>query len=241
MRLPQIQGLIRRRLLLNFRVDRDVIQRELPPKFQPKLHQGSAIAGICLIRLEEIRPAGFPSFLGVSSENAAHRIAVTWQGENGSLQEGVFIPRRDTNSRLNHFAGGRVFPGEHHAADFEVEMSENAINFQMKSKDSEVAVEVRARVCDQLPASSKFKTVSEASAFFEAGALGYSATSDGHRLDGLLLKTKTWKIEPLEVERIHSSYFSDENRFPKGSVAFDCGLLMRNIQHGWHSAPDLYS
>ena len=57
----------------------------------------------------------------------------------------------------------------------------------------------------------------------------------------MLLKTKTWMIEPLEVEKIYSSYFADENRFPKGSVAFDCGLLMRNIQHEWHSAPDLYS
>jgi len=33
------------------------------------LVRGSAIAGICLIRLEEIRPKGMPSFVGVSSEN----------------------------------------------------------------------------------------------------------------------------------------------------------------------------
>ena len=56
MRLPTIEGIIRRRILVNFRVDPQVIQSVLPSRFRPKLHQGQAIAGICLIRLEHIRP-----------------------------------------------------------------------------------------------------------------------------------------------------------------------------------------
>src|SRR3954467_5183666 len=131
MRLPKIQGMIRRRILVNFRVDPQVIQRLLPDKFRPKIHAESAIAGICLIRLEQIRPRGWPAFLGVSSENAAHRIAVRWDKD----QEGVFIPRRDTNSTLNYLAGGRLFPGEHNPADFSVSNSDDAIDFKMKSKD----------------------------------------------------------------------------------------------------------
>jgi len=239
-RLPQIQGVIRRRMLVNFRVDPEVIQRQLPARFRPKLHNGSAIAGICLIRLEQIRPAGMPSFLGLSSENAAHRIAVIWEEEKGSMQEGVFITRRDTSSRLNHFAGGRLFPGEHHQASFQVGTSQDRIEFEMRSKDSEVAIKLRAKISTKLPASSKFGTLVEASGFFEPGSLGYSVTSDRNRLDGLMLKTKTWQVEPLEVEEVYSSYFSDETRFPKRSISFDCALLMRNIEHEWHSAPDLY-
>jgi hypothetical protein len=76
-RVPRVHGIIRRRLLVNFRVDPVMIQRLLPPRFRPKLHDGHAVAGICLIRLEQIRPRRFPSIVGVSSENAAHRIAVT--------------------------------------------------------------------------------------------------------------------------------------------------------------------
>src|SRR5207253_301246 len=172
MRLPQIEGMIRRRMLVNFRVDPDVIKKQLPEKFRPKLHQGSAIAGICLIRLEHIRPKGWPSFLGVSSENAAHRIAVLWDKD----EEGVFIPRRDTNSTLNQWAGGRLFPGEHHPATFTVAKSSEEIRFEMKSRDGQVAVKVEARVADQLPASSGFANLAEASGFFEPGSLGYSVT-----------------------------------------------------------------
>ena len=37
MRLPTIEGTIRRRILVNYRVDPAVIQRHLPSRFRPKL------------------------------------------------------------------------------------------------------------------------------------------------------------------------------------------------------------
>ena len=120
-RIPVITGLIKRRLLVNFRATPSVVQQMLPAPFRPKLQKGHAIAGICLIRLEQIRPSGFPAFIGFSSENAAHRIAVEWTDKAGVEREGVFIPRRDTDSTLNHLAGGRLFPGEHAPAQFLVE------------------------------------------------------------------------------------------------------------------------
>ena len=105
--LPAIRGLIRRRVLVNFRVEPDVMQAQIPSRFRPKLHAGNAIAGICLIRLEAMRPRFLPGVFGVSSENAAHRVAVLWNDETGVEREGVFIPRRDTSSTINRLAGGR--------------------------------------------------------------------------------------------------------------------------------------
>src|SRR5581483_8075608 len=98
MRIPVIKGIIKRRLLVNFRADAAVVQRLIPEPFRPKLHQGYSIVGICLIRLEQIRPVGLPALIGISSENAAHRFAVEWTDESGVHREGVFIPRRDTGS-----------------------------------------------------------------------------------------------------------------------------------------------
>jgi hypothetical protein len=157
MKLPIIVGIIRRRILVNFRVDADVVQKQLPARFTPKLHSGSAIAGICLIRLEQIRPKSLPSFIGISSENAAHRIAVTWKDETQASREGVFIPRRDTGSWLNSLMGGRVFPGEHHMADFTVESTGDSVNLDMKSRDGKVLVKVQGVVSAELPATSKFR------------------------------------------------------------------------------------
>lgn len=227
--LPVMEGVIRRRLLINFRVDPAVVQSLLPAGLRPKLHDGSAIAGICLIRLEQERPRALPAFMGFSSENAAHRIAVEWDGG-----QGVYIPRRDTTSLLARDAGGRVFPGEHHAADFDVQDSGDRIQLSMRARDDSARVEVRAAVVEQLAASSRFGSLDEASRFFEAGSVGYSPTANGADLEGLQLVTSSWEVRPLDVEHVESSFFAT---LPRGSVEFDCGLLMRDVPHQWRALP----
>src|SRR5437868_2568674 len=142
MRLPTIQGVIRRRILVNFRADPGVIQSQLPARFRPKLQEGKAVVGICLIRLEHLRPRMMPEAVGFSSENAAHRIAVLWDDEQGVTREGVFIPRRDTNSPVNYLLGGRVFPGEHHRAEFDIHETPTDLSVSMRSFDGSVAVKV---------------------------------------------------------------------------------------------------
>jgi len=239
MRLPVIEGLIRRRILVNFRVDPDVMQRALPSPFRPKIHAGYAIAGICLIRLEQIRPKGLPAFMGIASENAAHRIAVLWEDPAGKTREGVYIPRRDTGSLLNHLAGGRVFPGEHQIADFDVTDDGNRITMSIRARDGGISVRLQAHDTDALPVSSCFPDVAESSSFFEAGSIGYSATADCCRLDGIRLETNGWQVRPLAVDQVESSYFSNPNMFPAGSIAFDHALIMRDVRHEWHEVPDL--
>jgi hypothetical protein len=85
-----------------------------------------------------------------------------------------------------------------------------------------------------------FRTLGEASSFFEPGSVGYSATARGDRLDGIRLETHSWSVEALGVEEVNSSYFQNERLFPRGSAAFDCALVMRNIGHEWHAAGDMY-
>src|SRR5690554_1565673 len=85
MKIPTIHGIIERRMLVNYIAEPNVVERILPKPFRPKLFEGKAIVGICLIRLKNIKPKGFPNFVGVNSENGAHRIAVEWE-ENGEIR-----------------------------------------------------------------------------------------------------------------------------------------------------------
>lgn len=179
--------------------------------------------------------------IGISSENAAHRVAVDWTSGDGSPRTGVYIPRRDTNSSLVLMAGGRVFPGHHHKARFDVQDDGRQISLRIASEDGVIQVRVHGCSATALPPSSRFASVADASAFFEGGSTGYSVTRKGGRLEGLELHTNAWHLEPLEVDDVYSSYFNDESRFPKGSVEFDCALVMRDIPHQWRTAPELYA
>lgn len=240
MNIPTMEGIIDRRILVNYRVDPHYLKSLLPDPFRPKLIHGIGIAGVCLIRLKQLRPRSLPALLGLSSENAAHRIAVEWE-ENGGRREGVYIPRRDTSSQFNTFVGGRVFPGVHYHAHFQVAESDDSFAIEVASDDGETRLAVEAYIAPQLPEHSIFASLEEASAFFEQGSLGYSATKTRGRIDSLELRCLNWKVEPLEVTRVESSFFDDQQRFPQGSAELDCALLMRAISHEWYAHKPLRS
>jgi hypothetical protein len=239
MKIPAIRGVIDRRILVNYRAKPAVIARLLPAPFRPKTVEGFGMVGICLIRLREARPRFLPAWLGSTSENAAHRTAVEWDDADGTTREGVYVRRRDTSSRLNAFVGGRLFPGIHHHASFDVRETVDHLEVALRSDDGATSVSVVGDVASDLPGSSIFASLEEASTFFRGGALGYSDTPDPTRFQGLELSCREWEVEPLDVSSVRSSFFEDRSNFPEGSIEFDCALLMRGIEHDWLGRSDL--
>jgi hypothetical protein len=164
-RAPALRTVIERRLLINYRVDPDVLARFLPAPFQPELVNGYVVAGICLIRLGRVRPAGLPAVAGLTLDSAAHRVAVRWDTADGRVT-GVYIPRRDTSSRLAALLGGRVFPGWQHLARFRAEEDHQG-RFRIKadSRDRVVRIQVEGHLSDQLMPGSVFASLDCASRF----------------------------------------------------------------------------
>lgn len=231
MKIPILNGIIDRRILINFTADPKDVEKIIPFPFRPKVYNNKAIVGVCLIRLKNIKPKGFPSFFGITSENGAHRIAVEWD-ENDETKQGVYIPRRDTNSRLNAIVGGRLFSGKHYLAKFNIQESNDKYLIHLKSSDSTEIV-IDAEECALFNEDSIFENLQNVSDFFEKGSVGYSP--NGNTFDGMELKSKSWKVRPLKVRNVKSSFFENEKLFPKGSVKFDNAILMTEIEHEWKS------
>lgn len=237
MRPMVLEGVIERRLLINFRVDPGALEQVLPIPFRPQRVNGMGVAGICLLRLGSLRPKGFPPGLGLRSENVAHRIAVEWDSRDGP-QRGVYIPRRDSASLINVAAGGRLFPGVHHRAAFSVEEAADRVSVGVRAKDRSMQVSVSATISGQFAQSRLFSTFAEASRFFESGSLGYSDTSDPGHFDGLRLHTDAWAVEPLSLDAVRSSFF-EGGVLDRAAAELDCGLIMRNVAVTWLPAPRL--
>lgn len=232
---PRVAGVVERRLLVNYRLDPDVAARLVPAPFRPQLVGGAAVAGICLIRMGSLRPAGLPGWLGVRSENAAHRFAVSWES-GGETRHGVYIPRRDSSSALSVLVGSRVFTGEYHRADFSVREDASRLRVGFVARDGSARVAVDVSVAADLRGSRLFPDVAAASAFFEQGSVGFSATRAPGRFDGMALRTDAWAVEPGIVRSASSSYF---DALPPGSAELDSVLVMRQVPVVWDALPAL--
>jgi hypothetical protein len=220
---------IERRLLVNYRVDAAAAARLLPDGLRPVLVQGDAVAGVCLLRMGGLRPTWTPSGIGWGAENAAHRIAVEWDGPDG-VERGVYIPMRFSASWLPVALGGRVMPGVHRHATFDVQEDEDRFRVSFDAPDGGPDADVDVSV---VPASrwssSLFRDVDEASAFFRDGTVGWSP--DHHeRLEGLELRTDAWAVSPGRAHRVHSSFIDS---LPRDSAEFSDVLVMRDVPISW--------
>lgn len=230
-RIPALTATIERRLLINYRLDPAVAHTLLPSSLRPQLVDGCAVAGICLLRLGAMRPTvfnrvGLSPRIGWGAENAAHRIAVEWDDSHGTHQ-GVYVPQRHSASWLAVAAGGRIFPGVHEHARFEGSENESHIRIALTSRNTTVSADVAVT---STFASELFPTLEAASAFFQAGSIGWSPTRDGLGLQGLQLATDSWWVDAGEVLAVQSSFF---DALPAGSAQLDSVLVMRNVPITW--------
>ena len=173
------------------------------------------------------------------------------------LEDGIDISQNKTKNVFDFFKEGRlyhyvvtvcdeasaaqcpIFPGVHNRAKFDVHERETAFRIDVNSLDQSAHVLVDGQITTSLPPNSVFTSVADASQFFAAGSLGYSPAGEKRAFDGLELRTFDWRVEPLQVTSLESSFFDDRDVFPPGTAVFDNALLMRGIEHEWHSRESL--
>jgi uncharacterized protein YqjF (DUF2071 family) len=222
---------IQRRLLISYRIDPERAAELVPRPFRPQVINGHAIGGVCLIRMSALRPAQVPLAAGLTTENLAHRFAVEWDDAHGS-HTGVYIPRRDTSSRITATLGSSIFPGVYHLARFSVAESPDLIRISVRSRDRAVSLSVAAQPATALD-STLFASLDEATSFFRHGATGFSPSAAGGCLDGVHLNSTNWEARPMTISALTSSTFDNAATFPPGTCALDSAMLMTNISARW--------
>ena len=90
---------------------------------------------------------------------------------------GVYVPRRDSSSRLTTWAGGRLFPGLQHRARFNVGEANGCYRVEVISRNVVVRVTAAAHLADTVMSGSVFADVEAASEFFRCAPLGYAPTA----------------------------------------------------------------
>ena len=121
---------------------------------------------------------------------------------------------------MNALAGGRIFPGKHYFAKFNVKEKDDNYHIDFISSDN-TSICIDAKEANNFNPNSLFETLENASNFFENGSLGYSPNGD--KYEGLRLHIYKWQIKPLEVFNIRSSFLKMKRFSQKDLFA----LIMR--------------
>jgi len=229
--IRRVDAHLRRRLLIAYRLDAQVARDLIPAPLRPLLVDGRAVAGICVLGMDGIRPLGIRGRWGLRSENATHRIAVEWD-EGGETRAGVFIFERYSSAAHAVLFGGRLFPGVHRWARFTI--AEDRDRFAVSMSGPGVSLSADVEVGDDTWDSALFATPEDASEFYRAGCVGWSRQHDGVTLERVTLSSTAWAAEGARLHGLRSSFFDS---LPAGAAEFDSVLVMRDIPLELSAAP----
>jgi hypothetical protein len=230
MKMPKLATTIDRRLFITYRLNPELLKPILPEGLEPDIINGYAVAGICLIRLKNMRPQWFTPELGITVENVAHRIAIKYVDDQGETHSGVYIPERHTSSELAAGVGSAALPGIYKKGSFEVHETDKNFNIHMKGK--ELAVDIDASLTENWE-SQLFDTAEAASNFYRYAPIAISPAPKGHKFETLELATETWAVDKVQVNKLVATFY---DAMPQSEIAFDHALVMRNIRATWGSA-----
>src|SRR5690242_15017702 len=82
-------GVVRERFLLTYRVDPRAVRDLLAGPFMPVVREGTAFAGVCLVEMQAMRPAGLPAALGVAYHEAVYRLIVEYDSPTQGRVRGI--------------------------------------------------------------------------------------------------------------------------------------------------------
>jgi hypothetical protein len=166
----------------------------------------------------------------MSSDSAVYSICVERDRSRVPVAD-LFALRRETSSWFS----SRMLQGRYRHARFEVCDEPDRLRVRVTGDDGRARIALDGRPSPQLPVSSVFRSLSEASAFFGCTS---GQASPPELLAGPLPGC-TAKYEPLAVAELQMTFFDDASLFPPGTAVFDSALVLRHVEHQWCGSPVL--
>jgi hypothetical protein len=227
-----VRGTIRRRLLVNAVVDPDEAAARLPAELRPHVTELGTVVGCCLLEIEHIRPDRVPAAAGRRLRAAAHRISVEWDDRAGTTTVGVYVPVRDSDSRLAVALGGRWFPGTHRRASIDIAAPSGKLRWLVG--DARGGSRYDIRVTASIPPGAPGSTTCEPIGGTCLGAtIGLSPDRRGV-LEGARMDTDHRLAREVTIEDLDSGFLAGfATAHPAPSY------LMRDVDVTWTPAPAL--
>jgi uncharacterized protein YqjF (DUF2071 family) len=217
-------------LVLTYAVPKEELQNLIPACLELDTHNDQyGFVAIALVQTKNLRPKGFPTFLGNNFFLAGFRIFVRYHNSVGKRLRGLYILKSETNKVKMSFFGNIFTHYNYTTTDIDFK-NENGL-MHVKSIKSGLNIEVKKGNPEvQLPNGSPFKDWKEARRF--AGPLPFTFTYNEKTKDVLIIEgvRENWTPQPVEIVNAQVGFLK-QNNFKNKILAN--AFLVENIPYYW--------
>lgn len=225
-----VETFFKNSLVLTYAVPIDELKELIPECLELDTFNNQwAFIAVALVDTKQLRPKGFPAFMGNDFVLAGFRIFVRYINTNGKKLRGLYILKSETNKKTMSFFGNIFTHYKYTVTDIKFESVPGKIT--VSSVKSDIAIEALTDNPDvKLPENSPFKDWKEARRF--AGPLPFTFTYNQQTKEVLIIEgvRENWIPGPVAIIK-NKVGFINEKKF-KGIVLANA-FVIKDIPYYW--------
>ena len=216
--------------VLTFAIPKEELQGFIPDCLELDTFQDKwAFIAIAMVQTKELRPKGFPKFIGNNFFLIGYRIFVRYTTSEGKRLRGLYILKSETNKKKMEILGN-IFTHYNYTT---TDISEvNKSNFkEIKSIKSEFNLKLDTTEKEiNLPENSPFENWKEARRF--AGPLPFTFTYNEEKKEVLIIEgvRQNWRPKPIDIVDYNFSFI---NKFNFQHIVLANAFVIEDIPYYW--------
>lgn len=196
-------------LVLTFAIPKEQLEGLIPECLELDLFKDKwAFIAMAMVQTKDLRPKGFPKFMGNDFFLIGYRVFVRYTNKKGKKLRGLFILKSETNKKKMAFMGNIFTHYNYTTTDINEIKKIDTIELKSKKSDFKI-IKSTTEENIELPEFSPFKNWKEARRF--AGPLPFTFTYNEATKNVLIIEgvRQNWKPKPVKIEAYNISFLKD--------------------------------
>lgn len=202
----------------------------LPDHLVPDLYDDKfGFIAMAIVDTRQLRPKGFPAFLGRDFKLIGYRVFVRYTTTAGKRLRGLYILKSETNRKQMEFLGNIFTSYNYTTTDIQFSKADQTEHIFSKKSDFSIHLDW-SEITPDLPEGSPFPDWKTARRY--AGPLPFTFSYDAQKKTMMIIEgvRQNWKPTPIVVKDYRVGFFED---FKLAEPVLASAFVVRDIPYWW--------
>lgn len=217
-------------IFLTFAVPKEQVEGLIPECLElDTLQDKWAFIAVAMVQTRNLRPKGFPKFMGNDFFLIGYRIFVRYTNTTGKRLRGLYILKSETDKKKMEFLGNVFTHYNYSTTDISVKTDDRLKTIHSRNSNFEIIIEQSEDEVN-IPDGSPFTDWKDARKF--AGPLPHTFTFNKENGTVLIIEgvRQNWKPEPIKIKNYSIDYI---NSLKLKNVVLANAFEITNIPYFW--------
>ena len=225
-----VEAFFKSSTVLTFAVPKEQLQKLIPECLELDIFEDKwAFVAVAIVQTTDLRPKGFPKFLGNDFFLIGFRIFVRYTNNAGKRLRGLYILKSETDKKKMEYLGNIFTHYNYTTTDITLTEKDDFTEMKSQASDFKIVIENTEKEI-LLPNNSPFTNWKDARRF--AGPLPFTFTYNATTKKILIIEgvRENWTPEPIQIAEQQISFLDSLNL--KGAVLANA-FVVRQIPYFW--------